>query len=219
MIRAALLASLLAVVGCAAPESFTIRELGQPAFEPLLGPQTRFVRATPQGGPQGQGLDAWLAEGDHANEHRAFLSVVPTGLPETVLLAVGVAGNPAAPPLARLAVACYPLREAEAWEFLRTGRLPDPDAATLTLARVDAPDPDGVLRLLLKLPRAQVPPGTERLGFPILFQFQDGWIHLAWYQSIVPEPVELPPPDAPDAPEAPAEPEARAEPAPPDTPR
>lgn len=196
----ALRLGLLALVlcsGCAAPPSHTVRELGLPVFEPQLGTDTRFVRAGDGRGPQ-QGIDAWPAGSDPADEHRAFLSVVPSGTEDTVLLAVGVAGNPNAPPLARLAVACYPVRESEAWEFHRTGRLPAPDAPPLALARQDAPDPDGVLRLLLRLPRAEVPQGTERLAFPILFQFADGWIHISWYQSIVPAPVPLAPEEKKD---------------------
>jgi hypothetical protein len=188
-----LLAGLVGA-GCAAPPSATIRELGQPAFEEVVGAGTRFVRTrASKGGPSGNGFDAWAAEGSPGDEHRAFLSVVPTGLPETVLLAVGVAGHPGAPPLQRLAIACFPVGEAEAWEFFRSGRLPRPDEPPLGgLARADAPDPDGVLRLLVRLPRAAIPAGTERLAFPILFQFADGWLHVTWYQTIVPAPVVLP---------------------------
>ena len=190
------------LAACTAPPSATIRELGQPGFEEVLGPAARFVRAE---STSRSGLDAWPAGGDAGGEHRALLHVVPSGLEDQVLLAVGVAAWDGAPALRRLAVTCYPVGEVEGWDFFRTGRLPRPDEPPLLLARAERPDPDGVLRLLVRLPRDQVPAGTARLAFPILFEFVDGWIHLAWYHTIVPQPVAVSEGE-PALPGAPAEP-------------
>lgn len=192
--RVALLGLLALLAGCAARgPALGVAELGHPAFAAVVGSDARFVRAA--AAPNARGLDAWPAEGEPGGDHRSVLHVAPAGREDEVLLAVGVGVEPEWAPLQRLAVACFPVAEAEAWEFFRSGRLPRPDEPPIGLWGVDRPDPDGVLRLLVRLPRGRIPAGTERLAFPILFQFQDGWIHLAWYQSIVPPPQPLPAPE------------------------
>lgn len=196
MKRVALLAVLAVLAGCAADgPALTIRELGHPAFAAVVGSDARFVQAPPQ--PRARGLDAWPAEGEPGGVHRSVLHAAPAGLEDAVLLAVGVAVEREWVPLRRLAVACFAVRDPEGWEFFRTGKLPRPDEVPLDLSHTDQPDSNGVLKLLVRLPRERIPAGTERLAFPILFQFQDGWIHLAWYHSIVPPPQPLPAEDGP----------------------
>ena len=223
-----LLISLLSLcAGCAGP-TFTVRELGQPAFEPLLGSE-RLERIEEE---QTKGFDAFdPARVEDDGDHRLALRFWPLG--DATLIAFEVrARGLGRLRLSDLAAAIYPATLAEASAFEVQGTLP----AAEPLVYGQESERDGESRVLvLRLPREQVPPGCEALVVPVLSRFEDGWVHVQFYRTAIPEPLrrETPeeaqrradagPPGAVEAPAppaegAPAQPEAAPETADPEAP-
>lgn len=179
----ALLSSLaLSLAGCA--ETATIRQLGHPEFEQVVGKDTRFERV---GARQIQNLDAFPERADEGANHRFVHSIDPRGTDEAVYLDVRAGPHPdRGVPLESLSVGVYAVSAQEAMAFANDGRLPAPEQP-LTLVTTKE-KVDGIVALIVKLPRSALPASAERLACPILVQFEDGWIHLYYYQTIVPAP-------------------------------
>lgn len=185
MNRALALAPLLLSLSACAAETYTIRELGHPQFEQVVGADTRFERV-PE--PQRGQLDAFPERADREGDHRFLHAIVPIGTEEDVYLEVRAARRPPTGlPLQSLTVAVYALDGRQAEAFGATGALPAAEEP-ITVVTTREKD-DGILALLVRLPRAAIPEGTERLAFPILVQFEDGWIHLLFYRTGVPAAV------------------------------
>lgn len=178
-----LAAAVLALVaaGCAG-ETWTIRELGHPVFEPVVGPDAELVRAEPS--PPGE-LDAHPPGVDRAG-HVSRVRGIPGGDGDTVWIAFRAEARGGVP-VGSLAVAAFAVDFAQAQRFQLSGRLPDAEPA-LAFAHVDEVGPDGVLRLLLRVPRAAIPPGRGYLALPCLVRFRDGWVQLTFQQTPVPPP-------------------------------
>lgn len=186
MNRAAALAvclPLLSLGACA--ETATIRQLGQPAFEQVVGAETRFERV---GARQVQNLDAFPDRADEGANHRFVHSIDPRGAEDAVYLDVRAGPHPEeGVPLDSLSVAVYAVTAQEAMAFAKDGALPAPERALLVVTTKEKLDAN-ILAAIVKLPRDGIPAGTERLACPILVQFADGWIHLYYYQTVVPAP-------------------------------
>lgn len=174
---------LLPLAACA--ETYTIRQLGHPEFEGVVGGDTQFQRV---GARQVGQLDAYPATADDDGDHRFLHTIWPSGTEEAVYLDVRAGQRkPTGLPLDSLSVAVYALNGEQAQKFAVDGSLPDA-AAPITAVTTEEKQ-DGVLGVLLKLPRSAIPEGTEKLAFPILVQFEDGWIHLLYYQTGIPAPI------------------------------
>lgn len=171
----------LALCGCAGP-TYTISELGQPAFEPLLG-ATRLERVE---GEQTKGFDVFdpnRVEDD--GNHRLGMRFWPLGDAEEVAIEVrGYALGGLY--LSDLAAAVYPATRSESLEFEASGRLP---AASSILYSADSEVEQGNRVLLLRFPRSALPPGCEALVVPVLARFEDGWVHVQYYKTAIPEPL------------------------------
>lgn len=171
---------LLPLAACA--ETHTIRQLGHPEFEGVVGAETRFERV---GVRQVGQLDAFPETADDEGDHRFMHTIWPSGTEEAVYLDVRAGQRPPTGlPLDSLSVAVYALDAQQAQAFALDGKLPNAEEP-ITAVTTDEKQ-DGVLGVLLKLPRAAIPAGTEKLAFPILVQFEDGWIHLLYYQTGIP---------------------------------
>lgn len=180
------LAGLLQLAGCA--QTYTIRELGYPAFEPVTGAETRFARPDPE---QVQGLDAYPDTADRERPHRFVISPVPIGNELAVCVEIRAVGKPGSVPVTALAGLVYPLDPSGAGAFRLRGTLP-PGVEPLCFAQSRERDgADGPVVLQLVFPREALPPGVERLAVPILAQFEDGWIHVRYFDTPVPMPVPL----------------------------
>lgn len=176
------LLGLLPLAGCA--QTQTMDQLGFPVFGPVVGEETRYTAL-----PVAQGLDGRPASGAVGDVHVAHVFPVPAGDEDTVFLAVGVEPAQGTTALATLAVAAYALHTESLAPFNRSGALP-PGARPLSQAEA-AVDDDGALRVLLRVPRDQLPPGAEHLGLPILVLYEDGWVQLRFFQTRIPEPYDL----------------------------
>jgi hypothetical protein len=153
-------------------------------FSPVVGDAALYERlAVPQG------IDGRPQSGDVGPIHLAHYWPVPAGDADTVYLAIGVEPSATTTPLERLAVAAYPLHREALQAFNREGRLPKGSRA-LAFAEAEADD-DGALRLLLRVPRDQLPPSAAHLAVPILVVYADGWIQLRFFRTVIPEPYEL----------------------------
>ncbi|MCO5166814.1 MAG: hypothetical protein M9894_10670 [Planctomycetes bacterium] len=199
MNRALALAPLLLSLSACAAETYTIRELGHPQFEQVVGAEARFQRV-PE--PQRGQLDAFPERADLEGDHRFLHTIIPMGTEEDVYLDVRAARRPPTGlPLESLTVAVYALDARQAEAFGVAGQLPAPEQPITVVTTREKEE--GVLALLVRLPRSAIPEGTERLAFPILVQFEDGWIHLLFYRTGVPaavptiDPSELEGPPAP----------------------
>lgn len=213
MNRLVLLCLALPLSACA--QTGTIRELGHPAFEPVVGVDTQFELMEPT---QKGELVAFTDDVRMDADHRWVFGAIPTGTTEHVLLEVRAASRPPSGlPLAKVAVAVYPLTLAQAAEFSRTGKLPAPEsplAFESTSELQTLPNDQQVMIVNVKIPRSALPPDTERLAATILAQLEDGWIHARFYQTGIPvpqdqptePPLELTPPPAEDAPPTPGDP-------------
>jgi hypothetical protein len=194
MHRVAAALALLSLIGCA--ETSTIRQLGHPEFEQVVGKDTQFERV---GAKQVQNLDAFPARADEGANHRFVHSIDPRGTDEVVILDVRAGPHPdRGVPLASLSVGVYPVKAQEAMAFAHDGRLPAPEQPLTVVTTKEKID--GILALIVKLPRTALPADAERIACPILVEFEDGWIHLYYYQTVVPappkpiEPTDLQPP-------------------------
>lgn len=151
---------------------YTIRELGRPEFEDLVGKDTKFQRADL--GQEG-GLDAIPSTAKDEADHRFHGPVVKIeGTADAVKIDIRV--KPRATKLVLLAPAAFPLAK-EAFEgFAAKGTL----APSTPLARVveRAVHEEGVLHAVLEVKRADIPAGIEMLAVPSLLQFEDGWVHI-----------------------------------------
>jgi hypothetical protein len=176
------LLTLLPLSGCA--KTHTMRELGFPVFTAVVGDAARYERLTVP-----QGIDGRPEKGDVGSTHLAHFWPVPAGDADTVFLAIGVEPSATTTPLGRLAVAAYPLHRDALQAFNREGQLPE-GSRSLAFAQAGADD-DGALRLLLRVPRDQLPPSAEHLALPILVVYADGWIQLRFFRAVIPEPYEL----------------------------
>lgn len=174
---------LLPLAACA--ETHTIRQLGHPEFEGVVGAETRFQRVDAR--QVGQ-LDAFPETADEEGDHRFLHTIWPSGTEEAVYLDVRAGPRPPTGlPLDSLSVGVYALTADQAQKFALDGTLPDPERPITAVTTKDKQD--GVLGLLVKLPRSAIPEGTQKLAFPILVQFEDGWIHLLYYQTGIPAAV------------------------------
>lgn len=186
MNRAAALAvclPLLSLGACA--ETATIRQLGHPEFEQVVGAETRFERV---GARQIQNLDAFPSQADEGANHKFVHSIDPRGANDAVHLDVRAGPHPdEGMPIDSLSLAVYAVSAQQAMRFANDGELPagaQPLTVVTTKDKVDG----SILATVLALPRGAIPAGTERLACPILVQFADGWIHLYFYQTVVPTP-------------------------------
>lgn len=189
MSRLTLILVLLPLAGCAHTE--TIAQLGFPVFEPVVGKHTQYESM-----PSEQGVDARPAEGEVGARHLAHFWPVPAGDKDTVFVAVGVEPGPETTALKQLAVAAYPLEQTAVQVFSQAGHLPA-QSPLLGFAQADV-DADGAARLLLKVPRDELPKDTQYLAIPILAVYEDGWIQMRFFRSQVPDPYELPDPARPE---------------------
>lgn len=193
--------------GCAGP-TFTIRELGQPAFEPLLGSE----RLEGLEEEQTKGFDAFdPARVEDEGDHRLALRFWPLG--DATLIAIEVrARGLGRLRLSDLAAAIYPATLAEASAFEAQGTLP----AGEPLVYSQESERDGESRVLvLRLPRDQVPPGCEAFAVPVLSRFEDGWVHVQFYRTAIPEPLRRETPEEAQRRAAANAPQAQEGPAPP----
>lgn len=171
---------LLPLAACA--ETHTIRQLGHPEFEGVVGAETRFERV---GVRQVGQLDAFPETADDDGDHRFMHTIWPSGTEEAVFLDVRAGQRPPTGlPLDSLSVAVYALDAQQAQAFAVDGKLPNAEEPITAVTTGEKQD--GVLGVLLQLPRSAIPAGTEKLAFPILVQFEDGWIHLLYYQTGIP---------------------------------
>lgn len=176
-----LLLPLALLTACAGP-THTIRELGQPAFEPLLG-ALRLERVEE---PQTKGFDAWDPERvEDDGDHRLALRFWPLG--DEALIAIEVrARGLGRLSLSEVAAAIYPATLSEANAFELQGTLPASEP--LTYSQESERDGESLV-LVLRLPRAQLPVGCEALAVPVLSRFRDGWVHVQFYKTAIPEPL------------------------------
>lgn len=214
MSRGLVLLCLALPLGACA-QTGTIRELGHPAFESVVGADTQFELMEPS---QRGELVAFTDDVRMDADHRWIFGAIPTGTTDDVLLQVRAASRPPSGlPLTKLAVAVFPLTFAQANEFSRTGKLPAPEsplAFESTGELQTLPNDQQVMILEVKIPRASLPPETERLAATILAQLEDGWIHARFYQTGIPvpqdqpaeEPLEVTPPPSDEAPPTPGDP-------------
>jgi hypothetical protein len=207
MNRLVLVCLALPLGACA--QTATIRELGHPAFEPVVGAETRFELL--DGAQKGE-LLAYPDTVRMEEDHRWIFGAIPTGTADHVLLEIRAAARPPSGlPLAKLAAAIYPLTLAQAAEFSRTGALPAPESPVAfewTSEHETLPNDQRVMILNLRVPRAALPPDADRLAATILAQLEDGWVHVRFYQTGVPvpqtDPTEQAPATEPPADQAPA---------------
>lgn len=180
--RPVLLSALALLTGCSGTLK-TPRELGLAAFEPLIGAETRL---RPQPLRNGS-LDAGAEDG--GGTQAADLTIVPSGTEVDVVVGAAAIGLPGSFPVSGLALAIYPLPPEARFAYEAGGKLPPGEP--LLLEVVPEADPDGAVRLLAKLPRTQLPEGTQRLAIPVVVRFANGGIHVKYLESGVPAPVPL----------------------------
>ena len=174
---------LLSLSACA--ETYTIRQLGHPEFEKVVGADAQFERV---GTRQVGQLDAFPATADDEGDHRFLHTIWPSGSADAVYLDVRAGQRqPTGLPLRSLTVGVYALDAQQAQTFALDGALPEPEQPLTVVTTQEKQE--GVLGVLLELPRAAIPAGTAKLAFPILVQFEDGWIHLLFYQTGIPAAV------------------------------
>jgi hypothetical protein len=198
--RAALGLLLLVAAGCSGPQG-TISQLGQPAFEPILG-ATVYELASEE--PQPKGFDAFdPATVQDDADHRLALSFLPMADEEQTAIEIRaqVVGGL---PLRDLAAAVYPATRANCQAFESRGALPE-GAPIFTASDSKATSKGRVLTMIF--PRSSIPAGTLGFAIPILLRFEDGWIRVQYYQTAVPEPLRR---ESPEAAEARAKEELRA---------
>lgn len=180
LVSSALLVGLaLLSSGCA--HTYTIRELGHPEFEAIVGAETRYQREDEK---QKGMIDAFPT--DLEGDHRTSLFFVPDGTEEEVVLTIRIGTKPVTGlPLAQLGVAVYGLAAADVAAYERDGKIPSPESP-ITARVVDSKDPQGGLAIRIALPRSAIPTGAAKLACPLLVRFEDGWISLLFCQTGIP---------------------------------
>ena len=183
-----LLASLvlLLVSGCSS-QTYSIRELGHPAFEPVVGKETAFQRADEK---QRQGLDAFTSDVESDGDHSFLVSFWPAGTEERVGLEIRARAKGKLS-LEKLAAAVFAVSRQESSAFSVTGALPD-SAAPIAFTGESEEDDDGNIVLTLIFERNAIPEDAEWLAIPTLAQFKDGWIHIKYYETTIPDVTKLP---------------------------
>ncbi len=171
---------LLLLSGCSS-QSYSIRELGHPAFEEVVGKETEFERADPS---QRMGMDAYTSDVEDDADHSFGVSFWPAGTKDKIGLEVR-ARSKSSLGLDRLAVAVFAVSQSEASRFDVTGQLPDAASPIAYSSKSEVDEDDNVI-LTLVFKRDAVPAGTEKLAIPTLAQFEDGWIHIKYYSTVVP---------------------------------
>jgi hypothetical protein len=181
---------VLLLAGCGGP-TFTIRELGQPAFERYVGAETRFERVDER---ELQGLNAFPDTSDSGADHRFGITFLPTGDAERVWLGIEVQPRGKLG-IKQLVAAVYLVDATVAANFPTRGKLP-PDAVPLMVA-------DKVIRggkamaLKIMIPRKDLAGDKRYLAIPALTQFEDGWIYVRFLKTSIPTAaVDLRPPPA-----------------------
>lgn len=209
---AGLLFLVLPLSACA--QTGTIRELGHPAFESVVGADTQLELM--EGAPKGE-LVAFTDDVRMDADHRWIFGAIPTGTTDDVLLEVRAASRPPSGlALKTLAVAVFPLTLQQAAEFSRTGKVPAPEspiAFESTSELQTLPNDQQVMIVNVKIARSALPPDTERLAATVLAQLEDGFVHARFYQTGVPvpqdqpnePPLEVTPPPAEEAPPTPGD--------------
>jgi hypothetical protein len=171
------------LVACA--ETRTIRGHGFPAFEEVAGPATPYRRADDRE-VEGRNL---VSEGAADGPHKIFMTITPFGTDADVLLEVRAkAQDVSASKVELVAVAAHPLAFAQIGPYRRDGVLPSA-AAPLAVQSTTTQNEEGVVKLIFKMPRSAIPPGTERLAMPILVRYADGWVYVRFYETGIPAPV------------------------------
>lgn len=184
LLPSALFAALaLLSSGCA--QTYTIRDLGHPEFEAIVGAETRYQREDEK---QKGMIDAFPT--DLEGDHRTSLFFVPDGTEEEVVLTIRIGTKPVTGlPLAQLGVAVYGLAAGDVAAYERDGKLPTPESP-ITARVVDSKDPQGGLAIRIAIPRGAIPPTAAKLACPLLVRFEDGWISLLFCQTGIPAVVE-----------------------------
>lgn len=200
--------ALALAAGCNTP-SMTIRELGHPAFESVVGKETLFARPNPN---QRTGLDAFTQDVEDDANHRFEISFWPTANEKKIVLEVRAAARGRLQ-LSTLASAAFAVTRRQALRFEAIGELPDP-AHPIAISTKTEFNEKGGATLYLFFDRAAIPEGTEWLAIPTLARFKDGWISILFYETAIPTPMKLPPPPSEGA-EAEKAPSSGGEPSPP----
>jgi hypothetical protein len=190
----ALLAAALVMAGAGCAETHTIRELGHPEFEKVVGAETRFERVD-----QGEKRDnlVLVPEGaDTEGDHHLLLMFVPDGSETDVGIDVRIAPRPGAKPLASLAVGVYPVSAQEAATFVSsgTGKLPAPENPMTANLVTEKMKESGAIAMRIVIPRDKLPPGAQKLACPVMARFEDGLVHLLFRETTIPEAVKKPDP-------------------------
>ena len=189
--RLLLLLGAFVLAGCAGPTA-TIRELGQPAFEPLLG-QIRLERVSE---PQTGGFDVFDPDtAQKGSDHRIGLRFWPLADSETIAIEIR-SRSLGKLRLRDLAAAVYPATRSQCQDYQATGNLP---ALEPVLYTSDSKDDRGGRILTMTFPRSSLPKGTTNLAVPVLLRFEDGWVRVQYYSTAVPEPLRRETPEAAEA--------------------
>ncbi len=176
----------LLLAGCGGP-SQTLRQLGHPAFEEVVGKDTLYSRADPE---QRMGMDAYTGDVDSDGDHSFIISFWPAGTEEKIGLEVRARGKGQLN-LESLAAAVFPITRQQAQRFEAIGELPDPSATPIAFSGASEQDESGNTVLYLFFLRSAIPAGTEWLAIPTLARFADGWIHVRYYETAIPEAMKL----------------------------
>jgi hypothetical protein len=195
-----IITALLTLPLCACADTGTIRDLGRPEFEEVVGKDTRFTRPDEK---QVGSFDAYPATADPKLDHNWVFMFLPAGSPDTVAVQVRAAAKTTGNPLTDLAGAVYPLTQEQIPDYRRTGKVPGEPLANKVTSAPSDPE-KGVYELIIELPRASIPQGTDKLAVPLLARFKDGWVsvHLSLTGVPAPVPEEPPPGEAPPTPPA-----------------
>jgi len=188
-VASSLLLGALALLSTGCAQTHTIRELGHPEFEAIVGAETRYERADDHADERQRGkIDAYPT--DLEGDHRTSLFFVPDGTAEQVVLTIRIGTKPVTGlPLAKLGVAVYGLAAADVAAYERDGKIPSPESP-ITARVMDAKDPQGGLAIRIEIPRGAIPPDAAKLACPLLVRFEDGWISLLFCQTGIPAVVQ-----------------------------
>ena len=174
-------ASLMLLASGCSSQTYSISELGHPAFGELVGNETEFERPDPK---QRMGLDAYTSDMESDGDHPFGISFWPAGTQDKIGLEVRARAKSNLV-LDHLAAAVFPVTQSEASRFEISGQLPDNSTPIAYSSKSEVDAEDNVI-LTLIFERAAVPEGTEKLAIPTLARFEDGWIHIKYYSTVVP---------------------------------
>ena len=119
-----LLAPLILLVSGCSSQTYSIRELGHPAFESVVGKETAFERADEE---QRKGLDAFTSDVQASGDHSFIVSFWPAGSEDKIGLEIRARAKGKLS-LERLAAAVFAVSRKESSTFSLTGALPAPRA-------------------------------------------------------------------------------------------